>query len=168
MSSLTAFQHLQNLSKKTKIKKKIATISDTRKTFLSVGIHKKQVYIDTCDISEVMNYCKVSLVGHTASWFKGLVKVQGEVYSLVDIAPFLKQPPVSDKSGYVVALSHSYNNIAIVADNLFGLQSVDEMRDKKEDEYLDIYQTEKGEICVLALKRLVLSDKFFDVSVFSN
>ncbi len=168
MASLKAFQQLQELTKKTKVEKNIAIISETRKTFLSVGIDQKKIYIDTIDVGEVMHQVKASLVGHTASWFKGLVKVQGDIYSLIDISPFLETAPVSEKSSYVVALSQQYNNVALIVDNLFGLQSVEEIKDKKEEGYLDIYQTEKGEIHVLALKRLVLSDKFSDISVFSN
>ncbi len=168
MASLKAFKQLKELNKKTKVKKELAVVSGTRKTFLSVSINQRKVYIDTTDVSEVMHQVKISLVGHTASWFKGLVKVQGDIYSLIDVASFLGTSPVSDKSDYVVALSKYYENVAIIVDNLLGLFSVEEIKDKKEEGYLDIYQTEKGEIHVLSLKRLVLSDKFSDVSVFSN
>ncbi len=168
MASLKAFQQLQELDKKNKVEKKVELISDKRKTLLSVGINQQKFYIDTSDVGEVMHQVKTSLVGHTASWFRGLVKVQGDIYSLIDIAPFLEFSPVSEKSTYVVALAKQYENVAIVVDNLFGLFSVEEVKDKKEKGYFNIYQTDKGEVSVLSVKRLVESDKFSDISVFSN
>ncbi len=168
MTTLTAFQQLQELSKKTKVNKKVTTINDGSKTFLLVSINKTKIYIDSCAIGEVIDKIKISSVGHTVPWFKGLVKVKGDVYSLIDAAPFLEIPLSDNKRGYVIALSSDYDNVAIFVDNLFGLYSVEEIKGKKEEGYLDIYQTEKGEIRVLALERLVSSDEFFAVSVFSN
>ncbi len=168
MASLTAFEQLQQLSRKTKVGQKTEKVEDIGKTFLLVSINQTKVYIDACDISEVIDRAKVSSVGHTVPWFKGLVKVKGEVYSLVDVAPFLKVSPSDKKQCYTVALSSDYDNVAIAVDGLFGLHSVEEIKSKREKGYLDIYKTEQGEMQVLAFQRLVSSDKFFAVSVFSN
>lgn len=165
MVSVIAFQQLQQLSQKKSISRE-RTAAEDKTTFLCVGIHEKQVYINTDDITEVMPYAGASPVGHTVPWYKGLIKVQGEICSLVDIASFLEQPPVGRKDSYVIALSRRHDNIAILVENLAGLHAVKMTGEITKKGYTDVYQTEKGEVQVLSFARLFSSDDFFNISVF--
>ncbi len=164
---LSNFQWLEQLSRKKKIKKEHNSIIDgDRIAFLCVVIGGKQICIDASDIAEVVAREQISLVGHTVSWFKGLIKAQGDIYSLVDISPFLDASPVSVKKGYIVTLSRRYDNIAIVVDMLGGLRSVQKMEKIEETEYTDIYRVGDERITMLSCQRLLSSEKFFDISLY--
>ncbi len=164
--SLNEFHWLEELSKKKKISKDYADALDARQSFLCVVIGGKSLYISAGDIAEVMAKEKVSLVGHTKSWFKGLIKAQGEIFSLIDISPFLGVKPVNMKHSYIIALSRQYDNIAIVVDSLNGLRSFEKIRQIEQKEYLDVFRVGDEKLNILSIERLLSSDEFFDISVY--
>ncbi len=167
MVSISAFQQLQDLSQKKKKQRKGNAVEDNV-DFLSICIGGKYIGIRTSDIAEVAPLMRVSLVGHTVSWFKGLIKVQGDIYGLVDIANFLGVSPVAKKDGYIIALSRRYDNVAIVVDSLAGLHSITTEDAPLIKDCLDVYQMDGKEVKILSIERLISSDEFLDISIFNN
>ncbi len=163
-----AFQNLKSLSQRKKNKKANTDKPVVEKTFLCTVVDGQKIYVDTDAATEVMARVDVTPVGHTVTWFKGLIKVQAEIYGLVDIAHFLHVSPVNCRKGYVIALARRYDNVAIAVDHLEGLHSFNMLNKIEKKEYTDIFQTEQGEIQVLSVKRLLSSDEFFDISVFNH
>lgn len=164
MESKTSFQYLQLIASRQRVVREGSVSSEGNK-FLCVGVKNQKLYINTEYIGEIIMDVAPSPVGHSAVWLEGLVKVQGEIYSAVNIGTFLNDSKTNTGS-YTVALSPQYNNIALIIDTLLGLHSIDTSGDVSKNKFIDVYQAGKEEINVLSVNRLLASPEFKDISIF--
>lgn len=164
MESKTSFQYLQLIASRQRVVREDSVSGEGNK-FLCVGIKKQKLYINTGYIGEIIMDAAPSPVGHSAVWFEGLVKVQGEIYSAVNIGAFLNDAKTNTGS-YTIALSPQYNNIALIVDSLLGLHTIEMSGEITKNKFTDVYQAEEEEINILSIKRLLSSPEFRNISIF--
>lgn len=165
MTAKQSFQYLQHLATTKKVDKDHA-VSAIDMAFLCVSIQSKHFYINAERIGDVLPYSNVNPVGHTVSWFEGLLKIQGEIYGVADISPFLRYSNKISKKGFIIALSQANENIAIVVDEVLGLHHFKKSEKIAEEEYVDIYQTPEKDIRAISFQRLLMSPEFSNISIF--
>lgn len=165
MSNQSAFDYMQKLASTQKITKGSGD-DEGISTFLCVSIQREKYYIGIEQVSEIISKTSISPVGHTASWFEGITKVQGEVYSVVDITYFLKKPMVTDKGRFAIALVQGNSNYALLANAVIGITKIKVPQVITEDNYIDLYKLPEETIKVIALDRLLSSSEFANVSIF--
>lgn len=165
MSTKNAFQYLQLLASTQKAEK-IRGSNEGESTFLCVNIQNGKYYIDVGRIGEIIPKTNISPVGHTEDWFEGIIKVQGEIYSVIDIAHFLEQPIVTGKGKFAIALAEGNNNYAILVNKVLGIHKVKTTKDHTEQKYIDSYHLSNESLNVLSIERLLASSEFANVSIF--
>lgn len=165
MDTNKPFQYLQQLDTR-RAAGKDSFRGDGDEAFLCFGIQGKRFYIRTEHIGEILSYTKPSTVGHTAPWFEGITKVHGEIYSVLNISPFVGEGLNSNKNRYTIALAPQYNNTAIVADEIYGLQALVLAGEVVIEKYTDTCQVEEKEICILSVERLLSSPELANISIF--
>ncbi len=165
MGHKEAFQYLQRLSKEKKAERDINAVTDTP-AFLGVRLQDETYYLAIDQVKEIIPNPVISAVGHARSWLKGLIKVQGEIYSVIDLAEFLGNPPITDKHRFVIALSREGGNYALQVSQVLGITKLTQPEKTGEDNYLDNYRSEMRNIKVLSVERVLGSANFANISVF--
>lgn len=165
MASVTTFEYLQTISSAKKTEKS-HTAKEDESAFLAVSINKKTFYLAIARVGDILPNINIVPVGHTVSWFKGIIKVHGDIFSVIDITPFLDQSATNSKPKLTISLSSGNNNIAILVDQVLGMQTIKKTSASVEEGFLNIYQTSSQSINVIAIDRLLSSSEFANISVF--
>ncbi len=165
MEHKQAFQYLQHLSKKKKVERDTDSITDNL-AFLGIRLQNETYYLVIDQVKEIIPNPVISPVGHSRSWLEGLIKVQGEIYSVVDLAEFLGYPPIVDKHRFVIALSQEVGNYALQVSQVLGITNFMQPEKTGEDDYLDNYRSDTKSIKVLSVERMLGSADFANISVF--
>lgn len=66
----------------------VSDLSAARATTLGVQIDGRNWLVEMADISEVLPLPKLTAVPFTKPWFRGVVNVRGNLYSVVDLASY--------------------------------------------------------------------------------
>ncbi len=165
MSAITSYSYLKELAN-TQRSSKTHDLGANELSFLCIRIQKELIYIDATRIGEVIPFSGVSPVGHTAPWFEGLLKIQGQIYSVLDISSFLGYKSSVKRKEFVIALSEANDNVSIIAEELFGLQKFTKIHKVSEENYLDTYRAVDKNIQVLSIDRLLTTPEFTHISIF--
>lgn len=135
--------------------------------FLGVVVQTKKYHLPLGQIREIIPAPKITPIGHTKPWLTGLVKVQGEIYSVIDVAPFIKLPIVEQKNPVVIALTAQEGNYAILVSSVLGITKMNHLNQVSTDEYTVTYQSpEKEEIPALSVLSIVKSSELANMSIF--
>lgn len=165
MENKQAFQYLQHLASE---KRDVSQSGDADKepAFIGIRIQGDTCYLDVDSIREIIPNPTIAPVGHAQSWLQGLIKVQGEIYSVVDLAGFLGKKPVADKNSFVIALAQEGGNYALLVSRVLGMTKLAQAKKTEEETYFDKYQSDIREISVLSVQRMLESSDFANVSIF--
>lgn len=162
-----SFQFLSDLSQKSK-----ATKTDAGKahvvSFLGVMIQQKTYYIPVEEVREIIPAPQIVAVGHAKPWVSGLLKVQGEIYSVIDAAPFVGLTLVSEKKPVAIALSVSEGNYSLMVSSVLGITRIANLQQvSNNDEFTITYQDEESTIIsVLSVPSIISSSQFANISIF--
>ncbi|MBS9777593.1 MAG: chemotaxis protein CheW [Gammaproteobacteria bacterium] len=165
MRTIRSFDYLAGLSQVKKANRS-KNLFEEIESFLCVKIQKQLIYISTAKIKEVLPFSNVVCVGHTSPWFEGLLKIQGEIYGVLDISLLLGQQQAMHKKEFIIALTEMNENISIIAEETLGLQSFKKNQKITEKGLIDIYHTPEKDINVLSIERLLASNDFTNISIF--
>lgn len=162
-----SFQLLQNLAKRDKVKR-ISTDKSKGAAFLGVLVKDKKYHIPIAQVREIIPKPQIVAIGHAKPWLDGLLKVQGEIYSVIDVAAFLGKGHVkADKNRVVVALSMIEGNYALVVSSVLGITKLGDLQLVDNDEYTVTYQTpEKNAVPALSIPSIIESSELANMSVF--
>lgn len=135
--------------------------------FLGVLVQKKKYHIPLGQIREIIPAPKITAIGHTKPWLSGLLKVQGEIYSVIDVAPFVNLPIVEQKKPVVIALTIQEGNYAILVSSVLGITKINQLNQVNTDEFIVTYQSpDKGEIPALSVQSIIKSTELTNMSIF--
>ncbi|MPV85372.1 chemotaxis protein CheW [Ostreibacterium oceani] len=138
-----------------------------QQTFLCTLVQGKKLHIPIHEVKEIIPKPKPVKIGHTKQWFEGLIKVQGDIYSAVNIGKLIYQSTTTEKNTFAVALSQRDGNYALLVHNVLGIIQTGSLEKISTSEYLDTYQTtDAQEIDILPIQQLIESTEFTHVSVF--
>ncbi len=135
--------------------------------FLGVVLDQQDYYIPVGQIKELVPDPKIIPVGHTKSWVKGLLKVQGEIYSVIDVALLLGLSETQNKNALAIALSAPEGNYAILVSSVLGLRKTLNLQPMNAGDYTVTFQTpDKEEISALSIPSIIESKELVNMSVF--
>lgn len=161
-----SFDFLQTQAQQGKAARNVAEFTKGR-AFLRALIDQKSFYIPVEQIREIVLQPRITPVGHVKPWLTGIIKIQGDIYSVIDLSYTLSLQPSSTKSGAVVALSIGEGNYALLVSSVLGIVRAYELRQTDENEFSVTYQSdEHDEIVVLSVDKLVNLPDFSNVSIF--
>lgn len=135
--------------------------------FLGVRLQQNTYHIPVSRIREIIPNPSITPVGHTQDWLWGLVKVQGEVYSVVDISPLLDMPALSAREHFVVALSLPEGNYALLVSGVLGITKLSDLKQIDADDYTIVYQmSNKEKLSALSVQSIFESSALANMSIF--
>jgi twitching motility protein PilI len=102
----------------------IADSSTDQVSAMGVLIAGRNWLVDMADIREVLPLPKVTAVPLTKPWFRGVVNVRGNLYSVVDMATYQHGGAASgDTNNRVLLVADRYKfNAALLVDRVLGLR----------------------------------------------
>ena len=101
----------------------------TRVPTCLVVLGGEQFAIDVRHVREVMIVEKLTAVPGAPAFVRGVASLRGEVLAILDIAPVLGLPPCGvGAPGKAVVLEPASGQVAIVVDEVLGLETFDEIR----------------------------------------
>lgn len=163
---MSSFDYLKKIARQ-KVARTKSQQANEEFTFLSVRISGKAMCLPAEAIKEIIPKPLVIPMGHAKPWYKGLMKVQGEIFSVVDVGLFLGGKSRGSRLNYAVALQSENGQHAFVVEEINGL--VKEKVIKKNDErFTGKLQTESGgELISILVEDIINSPEYNNVSVFS-
>lgn len=162
-----SFKFLKALAKQqSKAEKKVGE-KVAEAAFLGVKVQNGVYHIPVSRIREIMPNPQITPIGHTQDWLLGLVKVHGEIYSVVDISPLLGMSVAAKRDRLVVALSMPEGNYAIVVSSVLGITKMSDLKQVDADDYTITYQTSgKEKMAALSVQSIVASPALASMSIF--
>lgn len=102
----------------------IADSSADQVSAMGVLIAGRNWLVDMADIREVLPLPKLTVVPLTKPWFRGVVNVRGNLYSVVDLAGYQQVGAASgDANNRVLLVADKYKfNAALLVDRVLGLR----------------------------------------------
>ncbi len=168
MTQQTSFQFLLAQTDKHKADR-LAVGGGDDTAFLGVGLRGKTYHIPVGQIREIVPNPKITAIGHAKSWLTGLLKVQGEIYSVIDVAQLLGLPEEESKLKLAIALSVSGGNYAIVISSVLGIVRVNHLHEVDSDEYTVSYQVADDTdnvMITLCVPSIIRSSELTNMSIF--
>jgi len=103
---------------------------------LGVVVGSKRFLVNLTDVKEVLPVPPIMHVPLTKPWFLGAANVRGNLYSISDVAQFLKMPPTSKSINNRILLlsTESTAQTALLIDSLVGLRSIQAMKQQAPDD----------------------------------
>jgi len=103
---------------------------------LGVVVGSKRYLVNLTDVKEVLPVPPIMHVPLTKPWFLGAANVRGNLYSISDLAQFLKMPPTSKSINNRILLlsTESTAQTALLIDGLVGLRSIQAMKQQAPDD----------------------------------
>ncbi len=166
MTQQASFKFLQAQTSKHKVERQVVESSgDT--AFLGVGLQGEKYHIPVGHIREIVPNPKITAIGHAKSWLTGLLKVQGEIYSVIDVAQLLGLPEKESKFKLAIALSTSEGNYAILVSSILGIMKENHLHEVGSDAYTVSYQVADDSVMmVLSVPSIVKSPELANMSIF--
>lgn len=163
---MSSFDYLKKVAQQKAGRKKNQQISEEF-TFLSVRIAGEAMCLSAEAVREIIPKPLVMPMGHAKPWYKGLMKVQGEVFSVIDIGLFLSGKSRGSKISYAIALQSESGQHAFAVEEVNGL--IKEKVIKKQGErFTGKLQTESGgELTFILVEDIISSPEYNNVSIFS-
>lgn len=168
MDTHNTFRYLEKLTDNGKAEKNTQD-KTAEQSFLCVLVQKERLYIPLTHVKEIIPSPQITAVGHTKPWLEGILKAHGEIYSVVNLARFLDNQAVAERSMFAIALAQeeSEGNYAIIVNNVLGIVKFTAPKQVSSEAYKTIYQGEdEMRFNVLAIPDLIESSEFTNVSVF--
>ncbi|PID58756.1 MAG: hypothetical protein CR957_00105 [Gammaproteobacteria bacterium] len=168
MSEQNSFQFLQSQAAKEKAGR-VTEGMDEGAAFLAVSVHNNAYHIPVSQIREIIPSPKVTAIGHTKPWLSGLLKVQGEIYSVIDTAVLLGLSDSNSphKQPLAIAVSMPDGNYALTVSAVKGIIKVTQLQQLENDNYTITYQTADDDvITALSVPSIVESPEFANMSIF--
>ncbi|PIE46252.1 MAG: hypothetical protein CSA45_00225 [Gammaproteobacteria bacterium] len=162
-----SFQFLKTLAQQPKaVETKGEKIAEA--AFLGVMIQQTKYHIPISRIREILPNPQVTPIGHTQDWLLGLVKVQGEIYTVVDITPLLEMPLLSGRGKFAIALSMPEGNYAILVSAVLGITKLSDLKQTAtDDDYTITYQTpSEDKMTALSVQSIVEAPALANMSIF--
>ncbi len=166
MEKKDSFQFLKALANKHRVGQSKER-ADEGVAFLGVVLDQRDYYIPVAQIRELIPDPNITPVGHTKPWLKGLLKVQGEIYSVIDMALLLGLSETQNKHALAIALSAPEGNYAILVSSVLGLRKALNLQPMNADDYTVTFQTaDKEEILALSVPSIIESKELVNMSIF--
>lgn len=166
MQQKDSFQFLKMLAQQPKAQEE-STEKVSQAGFLGVKVHQETYHIPVSRIREIIPNPSITPIGHTQDWLLGLVKVQGEIYSVVDISPLLEMPVLTGRDKFVVALSMPEGNYALLVSSVLGITKLSDLKQVATDDYTITYQlSNKEKMSALSVQSIVESPALANMSIF--
>lgn len=168
VSKKNTFAYLQTLAQK-----KVATVAATRSdsAFLGVMIGQKKMYLPLPFVHKIISQATITPVSHTQLWFQGLTRVEGKIYSVLNLGRWLDATQDNTALGHqtIVAFYHMNGNYAVLAEEILGITHFVPDNPVAETALTNDYQTADGTIfSVLSVDKLVNSPEFSDFSLVKH
>lgn len=166
MQKKGSFEFLQSLAQRPQATLEVAEKA-SQAAFLGVKIQQNTYHIPVSRIREILPNPQITPIGHTQDWLWGLVKVQGEIYSVVDVASLLGMESLSNRDKFVVALSFPEGNYALLVSNVLGITKLSDLKQIDTDDYTITYQmSNKEKMAALSVQSIVESSALANMSIF--
>ncbi len=163
---MNSFEFLKNQSQRRKVVK-VASDAVNEAAFLGVVVNEETLYIPIEQIHEIVTNPSIVPVGHAKHWMRGLLKSQGDVYSVIDIATFLHADQETDKARILVALSSEQGHYAILVSAILGITKVRQLEKVGSNSYSITYKTaDEKTINVFSMQLIEHSAEMRNMSVF--
>ncbi len=145
--------------------KKKADVSLSQDSVIGIIIAGKKMYINSADVKEIIQDFEVSNVGNTKNWFEGILNIQGEIYSAINMAKLFEIDNVSARPKYAIALTGHDYSYALLVDDILGITKESFLQKVSEGKYTDVYVVEEGEKVLISPQKLVSSPNFMQASL---
>lgn len=141
-------------------------VIDEEFAFLSIKVAGEPMCLPADMVREIIPKPMVAAMGHAKPWYKGLMKVQGDIFSAVDIGLFLGKKSRGTRLAYAVALKSNSGQHAFLVEEVNGLVK-EKVVKKQKDDFVNLLFTASGtELKTIIVDEIVDSPEFNNVSVF--
>lgn len=109
-----------------KLQEARGTRADTK---LAMAVGEERWLLNLTDAAEVLPVPELTCVPGTRSWFRGLAKVRGNLYGVVDLCAFLGGPltPLFSASRIVLANEKFGINTSLLIGQTLGLKKIEQL-----------------------------------------
>ena len=134
---------------------------------LGILIGQESWLVEMSDISEVLSVPELTTVPLTKHWYCGVANVRGNIYSIMDLADYLKRGAIThDAQSRVLLLGKKHNfNTGLLVSKVLGLRdSKDWQRSDKGGEVF--FQDNEGQRWQqLDIKQMIQQPEFIQIGV---
>lgn len=157
--SLREFQ--QNVLNRLQVQ---ATTGD-RITTLGVQIGTSSWLVDMTEISEVLEMPNLTAVPLTKPWYRGVANVRGNIYSITDLAAFMRLGETApDAQSRVLLVGQKFSfNAGLLVTRVLGLRNAREWW-RNEQDGVERYRDENGQMwSKLNIEQLLQQPEFLQI-----
>jgi twitching motility protein PilI len=141
-----------------------ATAGDRIST-LGVQIGANYWLVDMAEISEVLELPSLTVVPLTKPWYRGVVNVRGNIYSIADLAAYMHQGETKqDAQSRVLLVGQKFSfNAGLLVTRVLGLRNAKEWW-RSEQDGVERLRDESGQMWTrLNIKQLLQQPEFLQI-----
>ena len=134
---------------------------------LGILIGQESWLVEMSDISEVLAVPELTTVPLTKHWYCGVANVRGNIYSIMDLADYLKRGSVAhDAQSRVLLIGQKFNfNTGLLVSKVLGLRNAKDWQLSEQDGGV-FYQDGEGQRWQkLDIKQLLQQPEFIQIGV---
>lgn len=134
---------------------------------LGLLIGKEHWLVDMSDISEVLAVPHLTYVPLTKPWYSGVANVRGNVYSITDLAAYLKYgTTVHDVQSRVLLVSPRFNfNCGLLVPKVLGLRNAREWQRTEQDGEVYLQDSNGQQWRKLDIAQLLQQPEFIQIGL---